>query len=832
MLSRFYTKLLFRFPRTVIALVLLAAALLAMQAPHLRVDASAETLLLENDKDLAYSRLVAKRYRSPDFLVVTFTPEKDLLDPASVQTLRSLSDALLKVPGVTSVTSLLNVPLLQSPPKPVRELLEKIPTIGNGDADMQLARQELVHNPLYVSNLVSPDFRTTALQVNLRNDSRYYTMLDALNTLRSAERNGTITPQEREALQSQTLAFNTYRDGMRERNHQMITAIRSVLEAHDSQGKLFLGGVDMIADDMITYVKQDLKTFGVTVLFLLILVLWVVFRQTRWVLLPVLIATVSILSTLGVLSLLGFEITVISSNFIALQLIITISIIIHLIVRYRELAVVNPDASQRELVLESTLSMSKPTFFAIITTIAGFATLMLSGIKPVTALGWMMSLGITLSLIVTYLLFPAVNILLERSAPETVFDKEFTLTRHLATFTQRHGGMVLAGTVIIALFSLTGASKLIVENSFINYFKSSTEIYQGMRVIDRDLGGTTPLDITIDLPPPKSESYADDGEEDAFDAFEEELASEANEAQYWFNGTRMETVRRVHRWLEAQPHVGKVLSLGTMLAVGRTLNDGKDLDNFELALLYNELPDAFGAILIKPYVDIPNNQVRFSLRIVDSDPDLRRDALLKQLRTGLINELHIPREHLHISGIMVLYNNMLQSLYDSQIATLGTMVLLLFAMFWLLFRSLRIALIAIVANMAPVSVIFGFMGWSGIPLDMMTITIAAISIGIAVDDTIHYLHRFKKEIAVDGDYHAAMHRSHESIGYAMSYTSATIMIGFFILVLSVFIPTIYFGLLTVLAMFMAIVADLLLLPKLLLLFKPFDVRNKSRPKTM
>ncbi|UFS61368.1 MMPL family transporter [Sulfurimonas sp. HSL-3221] len=833
MLKRFYTGFVFRYPRTVIALVLLTAALLGTQAVKLSVDASAETLLLENDKDLAYTRLVAKRYRGQDFLVVTYTPDADLLAPQTLDNIRTLSAALLKIDGIDSVNSILNVPLLESPPKPVKELLEKIPSIEAGDANLTLAREEFKHNPLYVSNLVSPDLKTTALQVNLVRDDHYYELLDRLNALRAADDNGTLTAEGRTELADATAVFKAYRDVARERDHRMILAVRDTLRTHQAAGQLFLGGVTMIADDMVTFVKRDLKTYGVAVLALLILVLWTVFRQKRWVALPVLISALSIGITVGLLGMLGFEITVISSNFISLQLIITISIIIHLIVRYRELALTNPAASEKELVLESTLSMSKPTFFAIITTIAGFASLMLSGIKPVIALGWMMSIGISVSLIVTYLLFPAVNVLLKRKQPKTTFDKEFSVTKILATFTERHGAWTLMATVLLIAFSVTGAQRLVVENSFINYFKPTTEIYQGMSVIDRQLGGTTPLDITIDLPqPPTAESPSEPAADsaagfDEFDEFAEEFNAEAKGAQYWFTENRMEVVRRVHEWLESVPHVGKVLSLGTMLEVGRTLNHGRELDNFELALLYNEMPAKFADIILKPYVSIEHDQARFALRIIDSDADLRRADLLKELHDGLINVVGIPPEHLHISGLMVLYNNMLQSLFESQIATLGVMAVLLFLMFWALFRSFLTAVVAIIANLVPVGTVFGVMGWSNIPLDMMTITIAAISIGIAVDDTIHYIHRFRIELARDGDYVAAMHRSHESIGYAMSYTSAAIMIGFVILVLSVFIPTIYFGLLTVLVMFMAIVADLMLLPKLILLLRPFGQVTKK-----
>ena len=823
MLRRFYTGLVFRHPRAVLALVLLVVALMATQATKLQIDASAQTLLLENDKDLAYTRLIAKRYRTPDFLVITYTPQDGLFSDTSLKAIADLSRELEALDAVDSVTSIRNVPMLQSPPKPVDELLEKIPTIGAGEVNLTLAAEEFRHNPLYARNLVSPDLKTTALRINLKYDAHYFDLLDRVDAFKGQkERNATGNAR----LARAQATFDTYRDSLRETEHATINAIRAIMQGYKSDAELFLGGVNMIADDMITFVKRDLRTYGVIVLFLLIAVLWIVFRQLQWVALPVAIAAISILCSIGLLGLLGWEVTVISSNFIALQLIITFSIIIHLIVRYREESRDHADAPQSELVLKSTLAMSTPTFFAVITTIAGFGSLMLSGIKPVTSLGLMMSAGIAISLVIAYLVFPAVMILRPRCRPNVHFEAHYKLTRAMADAVRNRPALIYASTLLVAIFAITGSQRLIVENSFINYFKPSTEIYQGMTVIDRQLGGTTPLDVVIDFGEdvPEEPTEADADGFDEFDDFEAEFAAEANEAQYWFSNAKMDTVRKVHAWLEQVEGVGKVLSLGTMLEVGKTFNDGDPLDNFQLALLYNELPAEFAQILLKPYVSIEHNQVRFSLRIIDSDPDLRRDALLRHIRQGLVDEVGLQPEQVHLSGIMVLYNNMLQSLFDSQIATLGFMVGLLFVMFWLLFGSFTVAFVAMIANLIPIGVIFGFMGHNGIVLDMMTITIAAISIGIAVDDTIHYLYRFREEIHGDADYEAAMYRSHASIGYAMTYTSAAIIIGFMVLVLSVFIPTINFGLLTVLAMLLAILADLLLLPRLVLWVKPFKAK--------
>jgi len=825
MLKNFYTKLIFVYPKSVLLFIFLVVSFLSYHALDLRVDASPDTLLLENDRDLLYSRIVSQRYRSPDFLVIAYSPKKDLLDPQTLQAIKALSDDLKKLPLVKSITSVYNIPFLQSPPRPVKDLVEHIPTIEGGDVDLALARKELLNNPLYHENIVSPDLKTTAIVINLPYDKKYYALLDKRTKLKTASKLKTATTQEKENYLSAVAEFRAYTDSLREAQHQNIVQIRAVMEKHRDKAEMFLGGVAMISDDLITFVKNDLKTYGVIVLLLLIAVLWVLFKEPRWVLIPILTLAASIFSSLGFLGLFDFPITVISSNYVSLQLILTTSIIIHLIVRYRELVHKFPSQKQSDLVLHTVISMSTPTFFAVLTTIAGFTSLILSGILPVINLGWMMSAGLIISFVMAYVLFPAVLILLEPSTPNESFDKSFSITTVFANVVKKYGVYIYIATFILALFNLYGTSHLRVENSFINYFKPSTEIYQGMEVIDRQLGGTTPLDITIDFPTEEevvAEAVEEESEEDEFmDEFEDEFAATENEDQYWFTSDKMERIEKVHDYLESVPELGKVISFGTMLKIGRTLNEGKNLDNFSLALLYNELPEEFAALLVKPYLNIESNQVRFYVRIVDSDPSLRRDALLKKVQKELHTKVGLKEEEIHLSGIMVLYNNMLQSLFNSQILTLGAMVALLFVMFSFLFRSMKIGFVSIIANLVPISVVFGIMGWLDIPLDMMTITIASISIGIAVDDTIHYLYRFQKEFSTTKNYEEALKRSHASIGYAMSYTSAAIAVGFFVLVLSPFIPTIYFGLLTVVAMVMALLADLLLLPKLIITFKVF-----------
>ena len=829
MLRSFYDKLILEHSKTILVLILLVVTFLGYEARKLEIDASSETLLLEDDKDLAYTRLINQRYYTPDYLVVTFTPKAGLLEDETLATIRNLSRDLEKLERVESVTSILNVPLLQSPPKPVKELLENVPTLESPGIDRELARQEFLNSPIYQDNLVSKDFKTTALLVNLHDDPLNRELREQRDELRRKEKTGTLSVEEQAQYGQLKADFKAYRDKMRAVESENVAQVRALLDQYRGDSELFLGGLTMIADDLVTFIKNDLQIFGLGVLVFLIITLSVIFRQLRWVLLPVLTCSFSVVATTGLLGMFGWEVTVISSNFISLQLIITMAITIHLIVRYRELARTNPDKSQRELVSDTVVFMAQPCLYAVLTTIAGFSSLILSGILPVINFGWMMSAGVLVSLLLTFLLFPVLQVQFDRLLPNLAFESRFALTEVFARFTERHGVTILWVSVAVAVVSVTGATRLMVENSFIDYFKESTEIYQGMKIIDQKLGGTTTLDVLLDFPENTEEAEPvavtdsegdEDEDEEEFDSFEEEFEESAGEAQYWFTSNKTEAIQRLHDYLDGLPETGKVISLATLLEAGEVLNDGKPLDGFLLALIYNELPEEFRKLILSPYVSIEHNQARIAVRIRDSQPDLRRNELLKKIRRDLNDKLEFPEEQTHLANLLVLYNNMLQSLFNSQILTLGAVVAALFVMFLILFRSITISLIALFPNVLSIVVVLGFMGWAEIPLDLMTITIAAISMGIAVDNTIHYIYRFQHEFLHDRNYLATMHRAHSSIGYAMYYTSITVIIGFSILVMSNFIPSIYFGLLTGLAMLIALAAALTLLPQLMIFIKP------------
>ncbi len=307
--------------------------------------------------------------------------------------------------------------------------------------------------------------------------------------------------------------------------------------------------------------------------------------------------------------------------------------------------------------------------------------------------------------------------------------------------------------------------------------------------------------------------------DDDFDSWDDE---DKDEAKYWFTRNKIDRITKVHDYLDNLQAVGKVISFASMVRVAEDLNDGKELQGLEMGILYTKIPDSIKKEIIDPYISIANNEARINLRILDSKENLRRNDLINKINHDLENQLGLNRKEFKLAGVLILFNNLLQSLFKSQILTLGIVMVGITVMFLILFRNITLSLIGVVPNFMAAFLILGIIGLLEIPLDMMTITIAAITIGIAVDNSIHYIYRFKEEFKKINNYNLTLEKCHNTVGVAILNTSITIVFGFSILVLSNFIPTIYFGIFTGIAMLLAMISVLTLLPKLILIVKPFD----------
>ena len=838
-----YDRVVLRHPLISLLAVVALTIAMAIGLPNFKLDASADSLTLEHDDDLNFFRGVVKRYGSDNFLIVTFSPkEGDLFDQKNLDTLAALRQDLTTISGVEGVLSMLDVPLLYSPKIAVADLKGELNVLLSEGVDRQLAKQEFLNSPIYKDVILSADGQTTGMLATLALDETYLALITKRDDLRLIKYNQGLTTEQEEQLAKASLEFLNYRTDKAAKDHLRVAEVRALITGYRDRATIFLGGPDMITADMVDFIKSDLIIFGGGILLFIIATLALIFRRIRWVILPLATCALCLIIILGFLSWIDWRLTVISSNFVSLLLIITLALTIHLIVRYRELQAEKPESTQHQLVSETVKSMSRPCLYTVLTTIVAFMSLVVSNIRPVIDFGWMMTMGISLALVVAFVVIPAGMMLFGKGKADTANDNSAAITSMFARFTERHGGFVLFMASAMTVLSIYGISRLEVENRFIDYFRSDTEIYQGMEIIDTALGGTTPMDIILQAPTyaalevsssaTPEEGYGEDeygedeyGEDEyAEDEYgEASLTDEPPESAltdtYWFSSAGLEDLSKLHTFLEAQPEVGKVSSLVQIYDVASDLS-GHKLNDFEIAFMRQSLSPDIYKQMVAPFLIEERDEARIQLRAMET-AGLRRADLLAKINAYAVNDVGIAQEDIRFTGLLVLYNNMLQSLYRSQVLTLGAVFVGIMAMFLILFRSLKIAMIAIVPNFLAAGIVMGGMGIFGIPLDMMTITIAAITVGIGVDHAIHYITRFTTEFKVDADYIASMHRAHASIGQALFFTAMTIIIGFSILALSNFIPSIYFGLLTGLAMTAALLGSMTLLPKLILMTKPF-----------
>ena len=796
MLSHFYQKIVIEKPKVILAFLIICLIGFSFYSKDFKLDASSDTLLLENDPDLIYLREITNRYGSKEFLVLTYTPDEPMVSEKSLNNLLSLKYKIQSLDWVHSVITLLDIPLLNNSDKPLAERLKEISTLKDDGIDKERGFKEILNSPVFRNFVISEDGKTTGLIVNIKGDENLKDIKD-------------LSIKE----------IDNLKELRKKANHNNIVEIRKVISTYDNVGNIFLGGIPMIADDMMSFIKNDIIVFGIGVLAFIIATLWFVFKKVIWIIIPISSCVFSVIIMTGLLGLFNWKVTVISSNFIALMLILTMAMNIHISTRFLQIKKNFPNKKLPDLILMVMSKMFWPIIYTVLTTVCAFLSLIFSEIKPIIDFGWMMTMGLFTSFLVTFTLLPSLLNIFSKYDVNLKKENNSKITSSLGSFSINNKKVIFGSSVLIILLSLYGISKLEVENSFINYFNKKTEIYRGMKLIDDKLGGTTPLDVILKFPQKDlDKAEIDDDEFEDWDDGEEE-----NSEKYWFTKDKIDRINSVHNYLDSLPFVGKVLSLTSILEVATQLNDGKTLETLEIGVLYSKLPETIKQEVIDPYISIKDNEARISIRVKDSDKNLRRNDLINKINFDLENKLNISKNEFKLAGVLILFNNLLQSLFKSQILTLGFVMTAIFGMFIILFKNIKLALIGVIPNFIAAFFVLGTIGLLRIPLDMMTITIAAITIGIAVDNSIHYIYRFKEELKQTGNYEKTVKLCHSSVGVAILNTSITIIFGFSILVLSNFIPTIYFGFFTGLAMLFAMISVLTLLPALILIIKPIKI---------
>ncbi len=822
MLLNIYKKLVVDFPKITLVLLSILIVFSTYFAKNFNLDASSDALLLEGDKDLKYLREVNERYNSKEFLFLTYSPIESFVEKETVLNLQLLKSKIEQLSWVDSVITVIDVPLLKSTDDTLMERLKNYKTLAYPEIDRKRGFDEILNSPIYKNYVISEDGKTSGIVVYLKKDKRLEEYLKIKEKYYNQSIESGLNKAEKIAYKKFLKEYEDYKNLYNQRNHQNIFEIRDVIEKYGENAKIHLGGIPMIADDMMTYIKNDIVVFGIGVFSFIVFTLWLIFKNMKWVLMPLLGCSTSVIIMIGLLGLIGWKVTVISSNFIALMLILNMAMNIHLTVRFLQLRKESPNLTKKEAVLAASKKMIMPILYTVLTTICAFLSLIFSGIKPIIDFGWMMTLGLIISISVTFFLLPSLlSIFSSDNEINIKIVEKSKITGFLGSLAKNNQSIVYGISILIIIVSIFGILKLEVENSFINYFDQETEIYKGMKKIDDDLGGTTPLNVIIKFPSKNIKNLkAIKDDKDDFSEWDEDSRGEEDKAKYWFTRDKMDKILKVHDYLDSLPEIGKVLSFGSILRVAEDLNN-KELQSLEIAVLYSKIPNEIKKEIISPYISVEADEARISVRIKDSLKNLRRDALIKKINSDINSELGFNKEEYKLSGVLILFNNLLQSLFKSQILTLGVVMLGIFMMFFVLFRNTTLSFIGIIPNFLAAFFILGIIGLMSIPLDMMTITIAAITIGIAVDNSIHYIYRFKEEFQKIRNYRKTLDRCHNTVGIAILNTSITIVFGFSILILSNFIPTIYFGIFTGIAMLLAMISVLTLLPRLLLTYKPF-----------
>ena len=791
----------------ILALAIIFTAAL-YKSQDFQLDASSDTLILENDQDLKNYQDVIKDYESKDFLLITITSKEKIITNRNIDFISRLTIEISKLTWVDSVQSILDVPVLKSGNQSLVDLVTEQLTIKTEGLILSEVEKEFIESPIFSELIISKDGKTSGIIINLKSNDNYINTIEERNYLRSIL---DLSISDKNKLKNVDKKYNSlkkYADIERGNNIQEIRYIISKFK--NDRVEMHLGGVAMIADDTISYVKNDILIFGIGIVLFIIFILYLIFRDINWIFLCLMNCIFSLIVMIGSVSFLNWKVTVISSNFISLMLILTLSMTIHIIVRYRNLIKIDCTLSKTNLIIKNMSEMIRPCIFTALTTIFAFFTLYFSGIKPIMDFGLMMCLGLLITLISSFTVLPTLMMKLNLNVSNKEIKDEGNSV--FVKLINHYPNILISSFLVLLVLGIYGTLNLKVENSFVNYFKSSTEIYKGMSLIDNKLGGTTPLEIII--------QFKDNNLEETDDEFLD-FGFEYDLTDYWFTKEKIDLIKEVHDYIDSFEYTGKVLSLASVIRVAEELNSDKEFDNLELSVIYKKLPKRLKSQIFDPYLSINKNQARLTVRMIDTHKDLKRDEFLKEINFKFQNDYNNQNYSIFTTGILVLYNNMLQSLFDSQIYSLAMVMIGIFIMLSILFRSWKLALIGMLPNIAACMTILGIMGIANIPLDLMTITIAAITVGIAVDNCIHYIYRFQENYLITGSYTKTISICNQTVGRAITNTSLTIIAGFSILIFSNFWPTIYFGIFTALAMLIALVGSLTLLPIMIVKTKVF-----------
>ena len=743
-------------------------------AIKVETDNSIEVWLKQDDPKLDYYYDFIEKFGEEEFLIIAIDGY-NLCGDKDIKLINNITTKLEKVKGVRNVISLSSVYKDKLSAPYFKEIMKKNKT----RSVLDVFKEEVLSDYMYVNNVISSDGETTAIIATVAKGS--------------PESRMKLVKETREIISTAGIETEN------ELSHSLLK--KGMVGVKRSPKDYFLAGPSIINAELDRMSQKDMRTFTPVMFAVALVILGTLFRNISGVLIPAITISINIIWAVGLFVIFNNKTNMVSGMIIPLIFIISLTTTVHILNRFYQEVKLTGDS--RKSTLETVKHICVPCFLMCLTTAIGFLSLMVSDVTPVKITGIFMAAGIMMSFFVCITLVPCILSLFPglMSSSATIQKDDGTSNREfrgiygfIGRFVKKNTIYILTLSLVFVGFAIYGITKTRAESNVFESFPENSEISRSTKHIEQNLMGLLPMEIVINAV-------------NGGGVFQPEVLA------------KMENLQD---YLKEIPEVTKSMSVADYVTnLNELLN--KDILSNQLitkakAIDYVKLASLHGDNIVKSLYTEDCNEGRVTVRMKNVGSS-RYQEIVKNIK-GFI-KVNFPLSiGCTITGIVPLLMDMQGYLIESQIKTFTLAFILIFICIALLLKSVRIGMMSMIPNLIPIAITLGVMGYLGINLDVATIMIASVAIGISVDDAIHFLYRFKSELKKDGNHYLAIQRTLSGIGRASVFTTVVATCGFLIFCLSSFKPIQYFGLLTGITMISALAADLFVLPSWILLFKP------------
>ena len=816
-------RLLLKYRILFLILIVLVTGFLGYFARQSTTDNSIEVWLSKEDEDLDYYNHFTDTFGDEEFLLVVIENEEHF-SSKGIKQIDRIAKKLEKLDGIKEVISLATVlkDKLSSPH--FKEILKK----RDNKTTIEVFKEEILSDEMYVNNIISVDGKITAVIATVAKGSpelRMKLVRETRNIIReifyqeSAARtdvsnngqgidlkpdNGLVlmnTPdtsesrEEEPSLLSSSVTFCT-------RVLNNFAQTLNFVEREPLPNNIYLAGPTIVNAELDRMSQRDIKIFMPVMFAIAVIVLILLFRNFSGVMIPIATISINSVCVVGLFTLFHNKMNMISGMLTPLIFIISLATTIHILNRFYLESELPADRQQN--IIQSMKEIAIPCFLTSATTSIGFLSFMVSDVQPVKTMGIFTATGVMISFFVCILLLPILfsfipgkrrdvsqNLLKNANTKDATFHGMFG---HVGAFVHKHTIPIFIVCLISVCLAIYGGTGIKVESNIFESFPEDSEISRSSSFIESNLMGLLPIEFVIEAPGTAG-------------IFEPKVLREMRSMQNY-----LRTIPEVTSSISVADYVNR---LHTALAIDTSEDDEV---SEEKARNYAKLASLRGDAIVKSLYSKDYKQGRISVRMKNVSSS-RYQEIMKNVKEYINTNFPLSIS-CTITGIVPLLMDMQGYLAMSQIKTFFLAFIFIFISITFLLKSVRFGLISMIPNLVPIVITLGVMGFLNISLDVATIMIASVAIGISVDDTIHFLYRFKREFEKDKQYYQAIQRTLTGVGKAILFTTIIATSGFLIFCLSSFKPIQHFGLLTGITMVSALIADLFVLPSCILLFKP------------